>query len=107
MKTLFKSLFAVCITAMLCCVLCCTASAESINSFSTTHTDTNSNNIQFGADITYNVPDPAKNEVIATITKCYKDEPVDIPETVSYFDIETGNSTDYKIITLVMEQGGC
>ena len=47
----------------------------------------------------------SENEVQATITKCYEGEPVDIPETVTLTDSETGDSKTYNITELGLD--GC
>ena len=104
MKVLLKSLLSVGIMIMLSCLLCCTASATEMYSFETKHSDTNSNGNLFGADISYHVLSSETNEVTATIYKCYENEPVDIPKKVSYFDDETGDTTEYTIVSVTLEE---
>ena len=96
MKPLFKGIVAACASIMLCGLLCCTASAYTGDDLKAKHDDINSNNNAYGADITYSILSEDKKEVKATITQCYEDEPIDIPETVTLTDSATGDSETFK-----------
>lgn len=106
MKALFKSLFAVCASALLCCVLCCTAHADGVTEFNKVHDDINANGNPFGADIWFDVSDDEEHLVSADIYQCYADEPVDIPETVSYYDEGTGETTEYTVDSVKLKWAG-
>ena len=102
MKTLFKSLSALCLTLFLCCALCCTASAATNGVFKVTHDQINANGKPYGADITFSITNSEKKQVSVLITKCYKDEPVDIPLTVDDYDEATEETTTYTVSSLTL-----
>ena len=101
MKQLFKGLLSACVTLLLCCCFfCCTAHADGNYDLQAKHDDLNSKGNPYGVDITYSITDEDKKEVLAQITKTYENEPVEIPDTVTFTDQDTGDSETYTVVAL-------